>query len=82
MMLDIKKYEGLTDNLFNIQALKVGADVLSQLVSQLDFIQRDKTNNPQINRLYENAVKCLDKRVRDIHIPNNYFKLSLPLKEN
>ncbi len=57
-------------------------DALSWLVSQLDFIQRDKVNNPQINRLYENAVKCLDKRVKNVYIPNNYFKLSLPLKKN
>ena len=55
---------------------------LSWLVSQLDLIRRDKINNPQINELYLNAVKCLDKRVKDVIIPNNYFKLSLPLKEN
>ncbi len=57
-------------------------DALSWLVSQLDFIRLDNQNNPQINRLYENAVRLLDKRVRQVYIPNNYFKISLPLKEN
>lgn len=55
---------------------------LSYLVSQLDYIRKDNQDNPQINGLYENAVRLLDKRVKDVIIPNNYFKLSLPLKEN
>ena len=55
-------------------------DALSWLVSQLDFISKDNQNNPHITRLYENEVQLLDKRVKQVYIPNNYFKLTLPLK--
>ncbi len=55
-------------------------NALSILVSQLDYIRREHQNNPQIDKLYENAVKCLDKRIRDIHIPCHNLQIRLPLK--
>ncbi len=56
-------------------------NALSNLISQLGFLQREHRNNPQIDKLYENAVKCLDKRIRDIHIPCHNLQIRLPLKD-
>lgn len=55
-------------------------DSLSWLVSQLDFMKREY-NTPIINQLYNSAIKCLDKRLKETVIPCHHIQVVLPLKQ-